>query len=108
MIRVEVEEGNEWMFRLRGEWDELLKDSPFPTPFHTLDWLQSWSSTLGRRRRIFLASAYEGDDLVGAIPLVGKKGIAGGYRSMAIGPSDYLHPLIRNGSNSLELLIERL
>ncbi len=96
------------MSRLRGEWDELLEDSAFPTPFHTLDWLQSWSFTLGRRRRIFLATAYEGNDLVGAIPLVGKRGIAGGFRSMGIGPSDYLHPIIRNGSNAFEPLIERL
>ncbi len=96
------------MSRLRGEWNELLVDSAFPTPFHTLEWLQSWSSTLGKRRRIFLAKACEGNDLVGAIPLVGKKGIAGGYRSMGIGPSDYLHPIIRNGSNVFEPLVVRL
>lgn len=85
-----------WAAELEGKWRELQGDSFTATPFQTWEWMSTWHRFYGGNALIVLA--WEGKRLVGILPLVHKHGAWRTLRSMAAGPSDYLHPLIRTGS----------
>lgn len=96
-MRTDVRSAADWYRGLEAEWAELLAASRLPTPFHSLDWLRAWELGPGRSRRPHVFLLYDGNDLVGALPLTRSKLPWRTLRSMAAGVSDYLHPLVRPG-----------
>ncbi len=92
-----VLEGPSFMETLREEWDDLLQAAPTATPFSTREWVSTWWNFYGRGRQALALEVREGKDLVGLYPI----SISGGpwrtLRAMGTGPSDYLHPLTREG-----------
>lgn len=98
MTRIEVESGSDWSEKLKDEWNDLYSAIEFPTPFQHIDWLSSWQSTVGRTARPHVVTVRQGKELVGALALVKRSRPFAILRSMAVGPSDYLHPLVRSGS----------
>jgi CelD/BcsL family acetyltransferase involved in cellulose biosynthesis len=74
-----------------------LADSASASPFQSREWHQTWRRHLAPTGKSQLFAAYEGDDLVGLWPMWLRQGAWRVLRSAGAGPSDYLHPLIRNG-----------
>lgn len=105
MLRIEVDESPGWADRLRDRWADLVDSMAFPTPFHSMEWLDSWAETVGRRAQPYVILVWQGNDLVGAAPMVRKRGPIPVIRSMAMGPSDYLHPLSRSDADGVETAI---
>lgn len=92
MLRTEVV--LDGLDRLRGPWQDLWANAAFATPFQTFDWMESWLSAYGRFGRPHVVCVYDGNDLVGLWPLMRFRRPWPILRSMGIGPSDYLHPII--------------
>ncbi len=55
---------------LRGQWDQLLKERPRKTAFLTWEWLSAWWKHYQENRELWLITAWVGDELVGAAPLM--------------------------------------
>jgi len=86
----------------------LVEDSPSATPFQTYEWQSTWWKHFGRLKKPLAITVHEGNDLVGLMPLVQIRGFWRTLRPMGIGPSDYLHPLVREGyeSSASEMIVE--
>lgn len=82
---------------LQGPWRDLVDHSPTATPFQTMEWHQTWWSYYGGLREPQAFAVYEGNDLVGLMPLMRTRWPWRTLRPMGLGPSDYLHPLARDG-----------
>jgi CelD/BcsL family acetyltransferase involved in cellulose biosynthesis len=82
---------------LEGAWRELFADSPSATPFQTYDWQATWWRHYGAGKKPYLVAVEEGRDLVGLMPMARFSGAWRTLRSAGAGPSDYLHPLARDG-----------
>ncbi len=91
---------------LKGPWQDLVNHSPNVTPFQTWEWQQTWWQNYGGVREPQAFAVYEGDDLVGLMPLMRTRGPWRTLRAMGMGPSDYLHPLARDGYE--EVVTDRL
>jgi CelD/BcsL family acetyltransferase involved in cellulose biosynthesis len=52
-----------------AEWDELVRAAARPCPFFTRAWLDPWWSHHGSERRMLVEAAFDGDRLLGAVPL---------------------------------------
>jgi CelD/BcsL family acetyltransferase involved in cellulose biosynthesis len=97
MLRTRVFTGSGLFQELEGPWKELVGASPSATPFQTWEWQSTWAKHyLGVRKPLAFA-CYEGQDLVGLMPMVKGFGPWRTLRPMGVGPSDYLHPLARQG-----------
>lgn len=94
-MRVIVHRTPDWPRTLRDEWRALFEADSAATPFHSWEWHSVWWNTFGRGRSPYLVAAYEGDDLIGLLPLIRTLGPWRTLRSMAVGPSDYLGPIAR-------------
>ena len=92
-----VLEGPSFLEGMGEEWEALLLDAPTATPFATREWLATWWRFYGERKRTMAVEVREGEDLVGLYPLTVKGGPWRTLRAMGTGPSDYLHPLARQG-----------
>ncbi len=92
--------GSSLFQELQGDWQELARTSSSATPFQTHEWHSTWCKHYLRAKRPLVIAYYQGDDLVGLMPMV--EGIAPWrtLRPMGVGPSDYLHPLTRDGFES--------
>src|SRR5471030_1748429 len=97
MLRVNVLNGAGLFEELMGPWRDLVPHSPDATPFQTFEWNRTWWRHYGGVRQPQAHAVYEGNDLVGLMPLTRSRGPWRTLRPMGIGPSDYLHPLIRKG-----------
>lgn len=97
MATVEVLTSQDWPVRLKSDWSELLAAAAFPTPFQSLDWLETWSEHFGRHRSPFVITAREGKDLIGVMPLMVCEGAWRTLRTLGLGTSDYLHAIARPG-----------
>jgi CelD/BcsL family acetyltransferase involved in cellulose biosynthesis len=97
MLRVEPLDGGHLFERLREPWKSLVEDSSTATPFQTYEWQSTWFETLGGGKHPRVVCVYEGNDLVGLMPFVKCHGLWRTLRPMGIGPSDYLHPVARDG-----------
>ena len=82
---------------LKGPWRDLASHSPNASPFQTLEWNQIWWRHFGGFRQAHAVAVFEGDDLVGLMPLMRTRGPWRTLRPMGLGPSDYLHPLALDG-----------
>jgi CelD/BcsL family acetyltransferase involved in cellulose biosynthesis len=54
---------------LAGRWDELVRGAPRPCPFFTVAWLGAWWKHHGRTRQMHVEAAFDGDRIVGALPI---------------------------------------
>ena len=54
----------------RSAWDSLLPQTPGASFFHSLDWLETYWSHFGARRRLRVLLVYSGDECIGVLPLV--------------------------------------
>lgn len=97
MLRTSIETGSDWAEKLAGPWEELLSCSVGATPFQTLQWQSTWWKHYGKTKSPYIVSFYEGNDMVGLMPLMRTRGLWQTLRAMATGASDYLHPLSRPG-----------
>jgi len=95
-MEVKVYTGADWAHTLREAWIELQGDSVSATPFQTWAWIETWHRHFKGRPVVLVVQE---DDRVHAIfPLVRKSTGWTTLRPMGAGPSDYLHPLMRTGS----------
>ncbi|MBX3120395.1 MAG: GNAT family N-acetyltransferase [Fimbriimonadaceae bacterium] len=97
MLSVRVFDKPDWPETLGPAWRALFQDAPDATPFQTFEWQSTWFKHYGTTKRPMIFAAFEGDDLVGLMPMVRKFGAWRTLRPMGCGPSDYLHPLARSG-----------
>jgi CelD/BcsL family acetyltransferase involved in cellulose biosynthesis len=81
---------------LRAPWEALVREAANATPFQTYAWQSTWWKYYGGLREARFFTVYEGQDLVGLMPLVRTRGPWRTVRPMGVGPSDYLHPITRN------------
>lgn len=94
---MQVHAGQQLFDELERPWRELVGHAAGATPFQTWEWQHTWWAYYGRIREPLVFSAYEGDDLVGLMPFYRTIGPWRTLRPMGLGPSDYLHPLVRDG-----------
>lgn len=80
---------------LLPEWWDLFRGSPGATPFQSPAWQTAWADAY--RRAPFALQVRRGADLVGWFPMVGIRRGCRVLRAAGAGPSDYLHPLAREG-----------
>ena len=80
--------------RVAADWDRLVREMPRPCPFLLYGWVSEWLRYYGEGCRLAVQTAFRGDRLVGALPLVtySRHGLAvstflGGRQSA---PSDVL------------------
>lgn len=108
VIRVEVVKGSSWLELSPDEWEALRSRTPNPTPFQSIDWLRCWCRYWPCQP--FVLAAYQGKDLVGAMPLVRGGWFGDTVRSMGAGPSDILDPLVEPAVREevLAAIIDRL
>ncbi len=76
----------------------LLREASFPTPFHSSAWTTSWWEQFGKDKCQHWIEFREGRDLVGLYALYRSGGPWRTLRAIGTGQSDYLHPLVRPGS----------
>jgi CelD/BcsL family acetyltransferase involved in cellulose biosynthesis len=55
---------------LRGSWDALVRAMPRPSPFLLHGWLTEWWRHYGEGCKLALETAFRGDRLVAALPLI--------------------------------------
>ncbi len=97
-MRIQVHQDSACLESLKQDWQALALDCSGATPFQTWEWQSTWFQFFGRSKKPYLLSAWEGSDLVGLYPLARKAGAWYVLRSSGVGPSDYLHPLVREES----------
>ena len=97
MLRTSVLKGAASLQDLKSAWQELVDDAPAATPFQTWEWQATWFKHFGRSKIPHLFALYEGDDLVGLMPLTESRGPWKALRAMGSGPSDILQPIARKG-----------
>jgi CelD/BcsL family acetyltransferase involved in cellulose biosynthesis len=68
-VRVETVSSEVEFAQLAGEWDELVRAMPRPSPFLLHGWLLEWWRHYGGGAELAVHLAYRGDRLVGALPL---------------------------------------
>jgi CelD/BcsL family acetyltransferase involved in cellulose biosynthesis len=100
MLTTRVLRGRAPFEELPAAWRELVEVSPGATPFQTLEWQTAWWRHFGRGKRPLTVAVYEGEDLVGLMPFSLSRGPWRALRPSGVGPSDYLHPLAREGYES--------
>lgn len=100
VLRTEALTGHNSIVELRDRWRDLLLESPTATPFQTWEWQSTWWRHFGGLKKQHIVSVFEGDDLVGIMPLAITTGIWRTLRASGTGVSDYLHPIARAGYES--------
>jgi CelD/BcsL family acetyltransferase involved in cellulose biosynthesis len=91
----------DWVSELEKPWKELLAASPSATPFQTWEWQSIWWKYYAKARKPVILGVYEGNDLVGLMPLMISRAPWRTLRAMSSGAADYLHPLARSGYEGL-------
>ena len=94
-------EGSDVFDRWETPWKGLVGVAKNATPFQTFEWLETWFRHFGGRKKPVALAVFEGDDLVGWWPMVRSAGTWPVLRPMGKGPSDYLHPLIRQDATDV-------
>jgi CelD/BcsL family acetyltransferase involved in cellulose biosynthesis len=97
VLRSEIVASADWPERLRGDWCELVGLDPTATPFQAWEWQSIWFSHFARSKKPHIWTLYEGNDLVGLMPLVEVRSPWRALRPMGVGPSDYLQPIAGPG-----------
>ena len=97
MLKAKVQTGAGLFQELCGDWQSLSKQCADATPFQSFEWQSTWWKHYGGFRKPLTFLLYEGNDLVGLMPLMRTHGPWRSVRPMGLGPSDYLHPLTQPG-----------
>jgi CelD/BcsL family acetyltransferase involved in cellulose biosynthesis len=101
MATVRWIEGSD-VFAEPGAWRELTENAANATPFQTFEWQKCWLEELAGRGKPRALAVYEGSDLIAWWPLYERMHLGWSvFRPMGMGPSDYLHPLVRCGYESV-------
>jgi CelD/BcsL family acetyltransferase involved in cellulose biosynthesis len=84
---------------LKKEWDNLYQNSTHATPFQSWAWLYSWWESYCEDSELRLITVWDGDLLVGLMPLMLKRwwGSPGWLLFIGTGLTDYLDILVREG-----------
>src|SRR5262249_15296571 len=107
-MRLETVVDPERFRRLRPEWNALLASSDAHTVFLTWEWLYTWWSRLGGRRRLAILALWSGRDLAAIAPLALRPPQPGRLQflwrreflgSGSVG-SDYLDLIVRRGDEA--------
>src|SRR5919112_6577320 len=69
-LRVVVLKNTQAFTALKEDWEDLYYNSPFSTPFQSWSWLYSWWESFGEGYELRLITVWNGDLLVGVIPLM--------------------------------------
>jgi len=69
-IRIRHIQNLEEFESLRSQWDGLLESRPRKTIFLTWEWLTAWWKHYRGNRELWLITAWDGDNLMGAAPLM--------------------------------------
>jgi CelD/BcsL family acetyltransferase involved in cellulose biosynthesis len=69
-LRFETVESEDAFLELGGDWDGLVRAMPRPSPFLLHCWLIEWWRHYGQRCRLAVQTAFRGDRLVAALPLI--------------------------------------
>lgn len=69
-LRFETVDSEDALVRLADGWNELVYAMPRPSPFMLHCWLLQWWRHYGEGCRLGVETAYRGERLVGALPLV--------------------------------------
>jgi CelD/BcsL family acetyltransferase involved in cellulose biosynthesis len=101
VLRTEIITGPDWAEKLERPWQELVSQSDSSTPFQSWEWQSIWWKHYAKKRRPNIFCLYEGDDLVGLMPMMTSRGAWSTLRAMTSGASDYLHPIARTGYETL-------
>ncbi len=96
-LRTEVLRQDNWAQLLATEWEGLFADSLTATPFQSPAWVTTWWEVYGKRRKPWIITVRDGDQLVALFPLMLRQGAWRTLRPIGIRGSDYLQPLIRTG-----------
>jgi CelD/BcsL family acetyltransferase involved in cellulose biosynthesis len=67
--RIETISSEAGLGRVSGEWDELVRSMPRPSPFLLHGWISEWWRHYGEGATLAVHVARRGDRLVGALPL---------------------------------------
>jgi CelD/BcsL family acetyltransferase involved in cellulose biosynthesis len=68
-LTLETVSGDDAFARLSGEWDDLVRAMPRPSPMLLHGWLLEWWREYGSGGRLAVEVAYQDGRLVGALPL---------------------------------------
>jgi len=68
-LTLETVSGDDAFARLSGEWDDLVRAMPRPSPMLLHGWLREWWREYGSGGRLAVQVAYQDGRLVGALPL---------------------------------------
>jgi CelD/BcsL family acetyltransferase involved in cellulose biosynthesis/adenylate kinase family enzyme len=68
-LRLDTIETSDELARLEGEWDDLVRAMPRPSPMLLHAWLREWLRHLGGDAELAVHVAYRDGKLVGALPL---------------------------------------
>ncbi len=68
-LRVETVSSEDEFAQLAGDWDDLVRAMPRPSPFFLHAWMFEWWRQYGRGAELAVHVAFRGDRLVGALPL---------------------------------------
>lgn len=80
--------------KLIAAWTDLFRSCPTATPFQSPAWQTAWWEQLAGRRQPLTVLGYEGDDLIGVLPLSMTPGPWRAVRAAGSGVSDYLGSLV--------------
>lgn len=100
MLRTEVLSGVRLFAHLEKPWRALVAEGPNATPFQTWEWQSTWYRHYGHGKKPIAFALFEADDLVALMTFVKSTRAWRTLRSLGVGPSDYLHPLIRSGAEA--------
>jgi CelD/BcsL family acetyltransferase involved in cellulose biosynthesis len=70
MLRAETISDGSGLEALGGSWDDLVRSMARPSPYLLHGWLVEWWRHYGRKATLAVHVAFEGDRLVGALPLL--------------------------------------
>lgn len=93
----QILEGSKVFLTHQEPWQELVEHSPQATPFQTWEWQSTWFKHFGRASKPLFWALYDGETLVGWMPMVVSRRTWSSLRAMGSGPSDILGPIAREG-----------
>lgn len=103
------------VYEIQGAWTNLVYESMLPCIFSLPEWSIAYLKTFGADCHLKLSLARDGNELVGIIPLVEKRGKASDlfftrYEPVSGRLADYQAPIIKSGTEPylLPLLLEHL
>lgn len=101
-MRVLLKKGAVTIEAIRQPWSELVKESSANWVFSTPEWVESWLDAFGGREEVLVAVVYDGDELVGVLPVLLNRSDWKFLFSRKLTPlngvmGDYFAPIVKRG-----------